>query len=430
MTAGDIGRCIGDPSNDALAAKPDGFGASVPRYRNCRRTFAFCGASRTSIGEQLARGGFFCGTFWHLLIYIGFSVYAAQRTRLEICRQALLEVTRSRCTSCPARAGPIANVLSPDSNPGQADSFEGRGYFMVKKRSITSLFAVAMFFGGGSTVSAAEAPVHLNVNGVALTGQKPIIINQTTMVPIRTVSLLPMFSVDWDNQTKTVSVMNTISRETLTLTVGNKEAVRGTEPLVVDVPPRNMNGSVYVPLRFIGESLGAFVTWDAETRTAVMYAVSANPAIHSHSTVEARQAVLDLPKISLREHLGFTTDVRTTGYYFPYGQTQKFFIAEGDYIRYYEVQNGAAWQTWEGHIATKQADEPDAIANLVPAVSEEWGTRPTFSGSYVYFSHQWMAGVVNYGWVDENGTGAELGSLHGAFDKLTVVVIEGEDRRD
>ncbi|MEK0317307.1 copper amine oxidase N-terminal domain-containing protein [Cohnella sp. 56] len=298
---------------------------------------------------------------------------------------------------------------------------------MGKKSILSGLVLTAMLFGIGNSVSAAaQVPLSLNVNGVKLTDQQPVIIDQTTMVPIRTVSQLPHFHVDWNNKTKTVSVTNTNSKEVLKLTVGHTEAAKGTTALNVSVPPRNIGGSVYVPLRFIGESLDAFVAWDAATRTAVIYPFPANDNYKSADLVTARQAAVELPQINLREHLGFTQEIRTTTYYFPYGQSQKFFIEKGDYIRYFEVQNGAAWQKWEGHEISKKANAPDAIPNLVPAVKEEWGTRPTYNGAYVYFQHGWMAGLIDYGVMDDKGKRNELESKVGAFDKLTVYAIDGE----
>lgn len=299
---------------------------------------------------------------------------------------------------------------------------------MDKKRILSSFVLAAMLFGAGSSVSAAtQAPLTLNVNGVKLTDQKPVLVDQTTMVPIRTVSQLPHFRVDWDNKTKTVSVTNTNTKDVLKLTVGSTKATKGTAALNVSVPPRNIDGSVYVPLRFIGESLDAYVAWDAAARTAVIYPFPANDDYKSADLVTARQAAVELPQINLQEHLGFTPDIRTTTYYFPYGQSQKFFIQEGDYIRYFEVQNGAAWQKWEGHATDKKANTPDAIPNLVPAVKEEWGKRPAYNGAYVYFLHGWMAGQISYGVIDDKGKGTELGSESGAFDKLTVYAIDGEE---
>lgn len=278
----------------------------------------------------------------------------------------------------------------------------------------------------GNSAFAAEAPLHLNVNGTKLADQKPVIIDQSILVPIRTISQLPGFHVDWDNKSKTVSVTNGSTQDVLKLTVGKTKAVLGASTVTVSVPPRNIGSSVYVPLRFIAESLNAYAAWDAESRTAVVYPFPASEEYKSEDLAASRQAVLGLPKISLKDHLGFTPDVRTTTYYFPQNQSQKFFIQEGEYIRYFEVENGAAWQRWEGQAGAKKAGERDAVPNLVPAVKGEWGKRPAYSGAYVYFMHEWMAGEVRYGLLDETGEGTELGSKEGVFDRVIIFPIDGE----
>ncbi len=298
-----------------------------------------------------------------------------------------------------------------------------------------SLLIVIFFPFGSVAIGANGSTINLNVNGVKHEDQNIVIINQTTMVPIRTVSLLSNFTVDWDNQAKAVTVTNTATQETLIFILGKNEAFSGNTKLTFSTPPRNINGSIYVPLRFIGETLDAFVSWDAETKTAIIYNPSASDisAAESRDIVTARKAVLSLPKIILHEHISSTMDTRVETYYFPYGQTQKFFISAGESIRYYKVRNHAAWEVWEGQIINntgKKEKEKDVIPGLVSSVNKEWGKRPTYSGSYSYFSHQWMAGVFKYGTVDENGR-IEIGSLNDVFDANPIIfAIEGEKRKD
>jgi Copper amine oxidase N-terminal domain. len=286
-----------------------------------------------------------------------------------------------------------------------------------------------MFSISNAALARNEPTIRLNVNGFTQIDQAPVIIDQTTLVPIRAVSLLPIFKVDWDNKTKTVSVTNTASNEVLKLTLEKKTAYKGNTQLTINVPPRNVNGSIYVPFRFIAESLDAYVAWDAATKTVVIYSAPENKDTENKDLATARQAVLALPMISLHDSLGYTPDIRTTEYYFPYGQSKKFYIMNGEYIRYYEVRNHAAWQVWEGRIAAKKPNDPDAIPNLVPAVGEEWGERPTEVGSYAYYDHAWMAGVIFYGTIGEDGTVNELGRADG-YDDIKIVPIEGESRID
>lgn len=291
-------------------------------------------------------------------------------------------------------------------------------------------FITAIFLSFGNTTLAANSQqINLNVDGLMRPGENPVIINQTTMVPIRTVSYLPNFSVNWHNPTKTVIVTNKTTKETLKLTLGKKEAYKGNTKLMLSTAPRNINGSIYVPFRFITESLDAYARWDAETKTAVIYNSDVKGAETNKNMVIARNAVLSLTRISLHEPIATTSESHVTQYYFPYGQTQKFFILNGDIVQYYEVKDHAAWRVWEGKISngTAQSDEKDVL----PTVSVEWGKRPAYTGGYVYFTDEWMAGHVSYGTIDASGKGTELGSFfRGDNSKPLIVGIGGEQRVD
>lgn len=305
---------------------------------------------------------------------------------------------------------------------------------MKKLRAVLCFLAMAACCIGsmpGEVEAAGSAgDISLSVNGEKLVELKPAIVDGSIFVPIRAVSQLPVFKADWDPKTKTVSVTNTSSKEVLKLTLNKDLAYKGNHKLKIDAPPRSIDGLIYVPLRLIGETLDAHVAWNAETRTVMLYSFPENPDLESPDLVTARQAALGLPKVSFHESLGYTNDVRVTKYYFPYGQARKFFIQKGEYIGFYEVREGAAWQTWEGKIASKEKQESDAIDGLVPAVSKEWGKRPSYKGSYVYYSHGWMGGSLNYGIIEEDGTRKETGSADNVFDKVKLTPIEGEKRID
>lgn len=57
---------------------------------------------------------------------------------------------------------------------------------------------------------------------------------------------------------------------TISVTIDNNIAVVNGEYKRIDVPPMIINNRAMVPLRFIGEALGAEVNWIAETRTVII----------------------------------------------------------------------------------------------------------------------------------------------------------------
>jgi peptidoglycan hydrolase CwlO-like protein len=61
----------------------------------------------------------------------------------------------------------------------------------------------------------------------------------------------------------------------ITMVVGEKEAMVNGDSVFLDVPPTIVEGRTLVPLRFIAETFGADVEWDAATRTITLTAPDA-----------------------------------------------------------------------------------------------------------------------------------------------------------
>ena len=112
-----------------------------------------------------------------------------------------------------------------------------------------------------------DISVILNNNQLSFT-QSPVIENGTTLVPMRAIFEAMGASVDWNNDTKTVTSVKGDTTIILTLNK-DKATVNGDEiPLVV--PAKLVNGNTMVPLRFVSESLGAEVDWNGESRTVTI----------------------------------------------------------------------------------------------------------------------------------------------------------------
>ncbi|MBO5560180.1 MAG: copper amine oxidase N-terminal domain-containing protein [Firmicutes bacterium] len=93
----------------------------------------------------------------------------------------------------------------------------------------------------------------------------PVIINGRTMVPIRFVSKNLGYTVDWDAEEKKAAI--SLNDTVIELTQNSEKATVNGEETEIDSPAVNRNGSIFVPLRFIAETLGAEVEWNAESKT-------------------------------------------------------------------------------------------------------------------------------------------------------------------
>lgn len=96
----------------------------------------------------------------------------------------------------------------------------------------------------------------------------PININGRTLVPIRVVSEKLGAKVEWDEETRTVSI--TKGQRNIFLRINNRlvDYSEGqTNYSLSDVAPLIRNSRTFVPLRLVGNALGVEVKWDDRTRT-------------------------------------------------------------------------------------------------------------------------------------------------------------------
>ncbi len=117
---------------------------------------------------------------------------------------------------------------------------------------------VTISFNVGSSI--------VNINGEDVEVEKPYIVGVgVTLVPIRVISESFGAEVNWDGDTKTVTVVD--GDTTIVVTVGSKTAtVNGEEKELEEAPELTENGFTMIPLRFISENLGAEVGYVHETQ--------------------------------------------------------------------------------------------------------------------------------------------------------------------
>lgn len=93
----------------------------------------------------------------------------------------------------------------------------------------------------------------------------PFIVDGTTLVPLRVISENMGASVDWNGETRKVTVKK--GNTNIQLGIDDNLAYVNGDALTIALAPRIENSRTMVPLRFIGETLDCEVGWDAETKT-------------------------------------------------------------------------------------------------------------------------------------------------------------------
>lgn len=111
--------------------------------------------------------------------------------------------------------------------------------------------------------------VVLNGNRIGF-NQQPVIENGVTLVPMRTIFEELGMKVVWEADTKTITASDIHGQTDIILVVNSNIADVNCKEIMLDVPPKIINGTTMVPLRFVSESIGADVKWDGESRTVTI----------------------------------------------------------------------------------------------------------------------------------------------------------------
>jgi hypothetical protein len=109
--------------------------------------------------------------------------------------------------------------------------------------------------------------VSVNINGELKDFDQPaVLMNYRTMVPVRGVFEELGATLSWNNTTKTAVIKK--DDTVVSLTVGKNTATVNGETKTLDAPATIINSRTLIPLRFVGEAIGATIKWDSSTRTA------------------------------------------------------------------------------------------------------------------------------------------------------------------
>jgi Copper amine oxidase N-terminal domain len=130
----------------------------------------------------------------------------------------------------------------------------------VKKTIFILIGALIFTFVNIDGASANAIKVYIN-GEQKFFPQAPFTENGRTLVPLRGIFEGLGAEVKWDNATQSITA--TKEKTNIYLKLGSKQAKVDGKSVTIDVPAKAINGSTMVPIRFVSESLGAEVKWDA-----------------------------------------------------------------------------------------------------------------------------------------------------------------------
>jgi|GEM_PF-42908 len=145
------------------------------------------------------------------------------------------------------------------------------------KRVAVILLIVALLAGAfglrpvkateGITVQMTIGSSKAYVNSVEKVLDQPPVIDKEsgrTLVPFRFIGEAFGGTVGWDPQTRTVRFL--LGGKDIILTIDSKNAYVDSVATKLDVAPKIISGRTMVPVRFISESVGAAVNWNAASK--------------------------------------------------------------------------------------------------------------------------------------------------------------------
>ncbi len=94
-------------------------------------------------------------------------------------------------------------------------------------------------------------------------GQNPEIVNGRTLVPLRSIFEVMGASVSWDANTETAIAVR--GKDTISVKIGDSNIYKNGVAIPTDVPAQLMNSRTMIPARVIAEAFGATVSWDENT---------------------------------------------------------------------------------------------------------------------------------------------------------------------
>lgn len=133
----------------------------------------------------------------------------------------------------------------------------------MMRKIITAVLAFIALASG--TVSAADE-ITVKLNGEKLDfDTAPQVINDRTMVPMRNIFTSLGAEVEWVEEDKLIYAVK--DSATVVMCIGSELMYVTDRKVMLDVPPMLTEGRTLVPLRAISECFGMQVDWDGDTRT-------------------------------------------------------------------------------------------------------------------------------------------------------------------
>ncbi|WP_426448257.1 NlpC/P60 family protein [Paenibacillus sp. S-38] len=119
--------------------------------------------------------------------------------------------------------------------------------------------------------AATNVKIQINDSLVPFPEAQPFIDNANQMqIPLRALTEELGYRIGWEKDGDVVKVTLKNSSQTIALQTGSRKAEVDGKSVQLDSAVQFLNGSVYLPLRFVSETFGYRIQWDADNRIAII----------------------------------------------------------------------------------------------------------------------------------------------------------------
>ncbi len=288
---------------------------------------------------------------------------------------------------------------------------------------------IAMTFLGSLLVVESSAYASTQrLNQVFIDGRfedRAITVQGRTLMQLKALDDPEWLTYTYDAKSRTIFARSKDNKRVVQLKAGEKVAIVDGKKTSLDAAVIIKDGRTYVPLRFISESLNAYVSYNSADKRVIIRTPAGQEAykkLMSGDLTEARDIATRLSPVYAEDALTELGEGFSEEYTFPEGQALRFMHDYKGLINYMEInEDGLAEVKWQKNI------------NRFPKIIEK-GIKPVDFVNQVFFNNNWMNDLLIYGKIDSNGKYIELGKIdrfqQSQFKNAVIVPIEGEVRTD
>ncbi|MFD0712677.1 family 10 glycosylhydrolase [Paenibacillus sp. GCM10027626] len=157
--------------------------------------------------------------------------------------------------------------------------------WMVRLLMLAMFVSIVVPAAKSETASAAASDIAIFLDGERIESDvSPYVIPKlnTTMVPLRVISVGIGASVNWNQQAKTVMIGNGATQ--IAMTNGQSYATVNNKQIPLDANVQARNGRIMVPIRFVSQQLGLKVTWNQAEQTISLQSDTMYPPYPTYPT--------------------------------------------------------------------------------------------------------------------------------------------------